>query len=281
MPETNSNAITDRVVAGFEARYAGATPTPSMPANEVLDVMLQHKTVRRYLPTKLPAGTLETLVAAAASAPTSSNLQTWSVIAVQDPARMAKLAELSNNQKFITTAPLFLCWLADLSRLERLGGARGLDMAALPYLEMYQTAALDTAFAAQNVVVAAESLGLGTCYIGGLRTHPLQVAEVLNLPKNVVAVYGLCIGYPDPAAVTQVKPRLPQSAILHHETYNASAEPAAVPAYDEAMLDFSRRNGMGDVDWSDRAISRAGKVSGMSGRHEMSDYLKKLGFGIR
>src|SRR5919199_616185 len=82
--------------------------------------------------------------------PTSSNLQTWSVIAVQDKDRIARLAELSNNQQFIKAAPLFLCWLADLSRLERLGQRHGQEMEALPYLEMYQTAALDAAFAAQN-----------------------------------------------------------------------------------------------------------------------------------
>ena len=281
MPDTNTPSVADRVAAGFQARYAGATPTPAGIANEVLATMLNHKTVRRYLPTALPDGTLEMLVGAAASAPTSSNLQTWSVLAVQDKARIAKLAELSNNQKFINTAPLFMCWLADLSRLGRLGETLGTEMEALPYLEMYQTAALDTAFAAQNVVVAAESLGLGTCYIGGLRTSPVEVAEVLGLPKNVVAVYGLCVGYPDPAAVTEVKPRLPQSVVLHRETYDAALETKAVPEYDQAMVEFSKRNGMGDVDWSQRALSRAGKVGGMSGRHQMTDFLKTLGFGIK
>lgn len=281
MPDNNQNNTAERVAAGFQARYAGATPTPSLPANQVLDVMLNHKTVRRFLNTPVSDDVLRTLVAAASSAPTSSNLQTWSVVAVRDPARIAKLAELSNKQKFITTAPLFLCWLADLSRLERLGERRGQAMEALPYLEMYQTAALDAAFAAQNVVVAAESLGLGTCYIGGLRTNPPAVAEVLNLPRNVVAVYGMCVGTPDPAAVTEVKPRLPQSAVLHLETYDAGNEAEVVPAYDQAMLDFSRRNGMGDADWSDRAMGRAGKVGGMSGRHQMTEFLHKLGFGIR
>ena len=281
MPDSNNATVQDRVAAGFAARYAGATAAPALPANQVLEVMLNHKTVRRYLPQPLAEGVLETLVAAASSAPTSSNLQTWSVVAVRDPARIAKLAELSNNQKFITTAPLFLCWLADLSRLERLGSSRATEMEALPYLEMYQTAALDAGFAAQNVVVAAESLGLGTCYIGGLRTNPVEVAEVLKLPKNVVAVFGLCVGHADPAAVTEVKPRLPQHVVLHHETYDAAPEAAAVPAYDQAMIDFSKRNGMGDVDWSDRAFSRAGKVGGMSGRHRMTDFLRHLGFGIR
>ena len=281
MPDTNAVSIQDRVAAGFQARYAGATPTPALAANDVLDVMLNHRTVRRFLPTLIPEGILETLVAAAASAPTSSNLQTWSVIAVRDKARIAKLAELSNNQKFINTAPLFLCWLADLSRLERLGERLGVEMETLPYLEMYQTAALDAGFASQNALVAAESLGLGTCYIGGLRSKPLEVAEVLKLPRNVVAVYGLCIGYADPSAVTEVKPRLPQEVVLHHETYTAAKDADVVQDYDQAMLDFSRRNGMGETDWSQRALSRASKIGGMGGRHEMTTFLQKLGFGIR
>lgn len=279
MPDTHPPRETP--AAAFAARYAGATPAPQLPANQVIEVMLAHRTVRRYTDQPIPEGVLETMVAAASSAPTSSNLQTWSVVAVQDKDRIAKLAELSMNQQFINTAPLFLAWCADLSRLERLGERVGHEMEALPYLEMYQTAAIDAALAAQNALVAAESLGLGTCYIGGLRTYPVQVAEVLGLPPQVVAVFGCCVGWPDPAAVTEIKPRLPQQVVLHRETYSAGADAAHVPGYDQAMLEFSRRNGMGEADWSRRALSRAGKVGGMSGRHKMTEDLKQRGFGLK
>jgi hypothetical protein len=93
--------------ADLASRYGGAAPEVTPPVNAVLEAMLGHRSVRAYLPDALPAGTLETLVAAAQSAPTSSNLQAWSVVAVQDPDRKGRLADLANSQRFIRQAPLF------------------------------------------------------------------------------------------------------------------------------------------------------------------------------
>src|SRR5689334_10076369 len=88
--------------------------------NDVLETILNHRSVRAFLPRALPEGTLELLIAAAQSASTSSNLQFWSVVAVQEPARRSRLAELAGQQQFIRDAPLLLVWLADMARLDRL-----------------------------------------------------------------------------------------------------------------------------------------------------------------
>ena len=88
--------------------------------NEVLETILNHRSVRGFLPRALPEGTLELLIAAAQSASTSSNLQFWSVVAVQETERKSRLAELAGQQQFIRDAPLLLVWLADLSRLDRI-----------------------------------------------------------------------------------------------------------------------------------------------------------------
>jgi nitroreductase len=85
--------------------------------NAVLDTMLAHRTVRAYRDEPLPPGLLETLIAAAQLAPTSSNLQAWSVVAVQDPDRKARLSELAAGQRHIVDAPLLPVFLADLARL--------------------------------------------------------------------------------------------------------------------------------------------------------------------
>ena len=119
--------------ADFQSRYGGAAPAVEPPVNAVLETMLGHRSVRAYLPDALAPGVLETLVAAAQSAPTSSNLQAWSVVAVQDPERKGRLADLSNSQRFIRQAPLFLCWVADLSRLTRLGEAHQRKLEGLDY----------------------------------------------------------------------------------------------------------------------------------------------------
>ena len=103
----------------LHARYRERTDWAA-PANPVLETVLSHRSVRAFLPDRLPEGTLETLVAAAQSASSSSNLQVWSVAAVEDEARKARLAALAGGQKHIIEAPLFLVWLIDFDRLTRL-----------------------------------------------------------------------------------------------------------------------------------------------------------------
>ncbi|SFK52065.1 NADPH-dependent oxidoreductase [Falsiroseomonas stagni] len=267
--------------ADFQSRYGGAAPAVEPPVNAVLEAMLGHRSVRAYLPDALAPGVLETLVAAAQSAPTSSNLQAWSVVAVEDPDRKGRLADLSNSQRFIRQAPLFLCWVADLSRLTRLGEAHQRKLEGLDYLESFMVALVDAALAAQNCVVAAESLGLGTVYVGALRHHPEKVAAELNLPPNAFAAFGLAVGHPDPAVPGAVKPRLPQSLVLHREQYGITDEGAAIAGYDKALGDFSQAVGMGKQDWTQRMISRVGTAAALSGRDRMKDALTALGFGLK
>jgi nitroreductase len=132
----------------------------------------------------LPDGLVELLVAAAQSAPSSSNLQAFSIVAVKDKARKARLAKLAANQKHVEEAPVLLMFAADLARLRHVAvgadePARGLD-----YRKSFLVALADAAFAAQNCFIALESLGLGACYIGAMRNHPKEVAEELGLPAG-------------------------------------------------------------------------------------------------
>jgi nitroreductase len=262
-------------------RYGGDAPEVDASSNPVLDVLLNHRSIRAFLPDPLADGVLETLVAAAQSAPTSSNQQAWSVIAVRDPARKARLAVLSGNQKFIEQAPLFLCWIADLSRLTRLGEMHQRHLEGLDYLESFMVALADATLAAQNAAVAAESLGLGTVYVGNLRYDPESVARELALPPNAVAVFGMSIGHPDPAVPSAVKPRLPQSLVLHHETYAATDEAERIAAYDGRLADFSEAVGLGRQDWTKRMLSRVGSAAALNGRHRMKEALTALGFRLR
>ncbi len=262
-------------------RYGGAAPDARVPTNPVLEVLLNHRSVRAFLPDALEDGVLETIVAAAQSAPTSSNQQAWSVVAVRDPARKARLSALSGNQRFIEQAPVFLCWIADLSRLTRRGERHQRQLEGLDYLESFMVALADATLAAQNAVVAAESLGLGTVYVGGLRYNPEAVAQELALPPNAVAVFGMSIGHPDPAVPSAVKPRLPQSLVLHHETYGVANEAEEVVAYDGRLADFSEAAGMGRQDWTKRMLNRVGSAAALNGRHRMREALTALGFRLR
>jgi nitroreductase len=266
----------------LSARYGAVDPPPPGPSNDVIRTLLSHRSVRAFLPDRrLPPGTLETLIAAASSASTSSNLQTWSVVAVEEPERKARLSVLAANQKFIRDAPLLLVWLADLSRLDRVGKAHGKEMEGIQYLEAFILGLVDAALAAQNAVTAAESLGLGCVYIGAMRNKPAEVAAELGLPLNVMAVFGLSVGHPDPAMRTEIKPRLPLGLVLHRETYGAPAEAEDVARYDAALAEFSRRNGMGDTAWTPRVLTRIGTTKGLTGRDRMREVLTAMGFGLR
>lgn len=262
-------------------RYGADAIPAAGPWNDHIALLLSHRSVRGYRPDALPEGTLETLVAAAQSAATSSNLQTWSVVAVHDPAARAAMAKAAGNQKHIEQCPLFLVWCADVSRNARLGQEEGAELPTLPYLETFLVAAIDAALAAQNAVVAAESLGLSTVYIGALRNDPALVTELLGLPPGVMGVFGLCVGYAAPGVTSEVKPRLAQPAVLFHDRYDAAGEPALRAAYDAKMAEFSRRNEMAATSWSQRVIARMGKLTAMGGRDKLADVLRALGFPLR
>ncbi|MDR3531664.1 MAG: nitroreductase family protein [Rhodopila sp.] len=262
-------------------RYgADAAPTAG-PWNEHISLLLSHRSVRGYRPDALPQGTLETLIAAAQSAATSSNLQTWSVIAVTDPDKKAALAKVAANQKHIEQCPLFLVWVADISRNQRLGAAEGVTLEVMPYQETFLVAAIDAALAAQNATVAAESLGLSCVYIGALRNNPQEVARIVGLPSGAFGVFGMCVGFASPAAANEVKPRLPQDVVVHHDVYDATGEQAHRAAYDALMGTFSTRNQMAADTWTRRVIGRMGKIAAMSGRDKMVSALNAMGFELK
>ncbi|GAA5787411.1 NADPH-dependent oxidoreductase [Chitiniphilus shinanonensis] len=248
--------------------------------NATLATQLNHRSVRAFTPEPLADGTLELLLAAAQSAPSSSNLQVWSAVAVQEPARKARLAALANHQAQIVEAPLLLVFLADLSRLRRVADGQGEALAGADYLDTALMGFIDAALAAQNVVTAAESLGLGTVYIGALRNRPEEVAAELGLPPQVSPAFGLVVGHPDPARPTAVKPRLPQRAVLHHEQYSSAPEAAAVAEYDDILQHFQATQDLPQQPWSRQAVARLRGPESLSGRHRLREALTQLGFGL-
>jgi nitroreductase len=248
--------------------------------SEVLSILLSHRSVRHYSDEPLPADILETIMAAAQSASSSSNLQAFSVVAVRDTERKARLAGFAGNQKHVAAAPLLLVFIADLSRLRRISHATGVNALGLGYFEPFLVAVADAAFAAQNTVVALESLGLGCCYIGGMRNKPEEVARELALPPEAFAVFGLTIGYPNPAVETDIKPRLPQRVMVHNEQYqNESAD--ALAQYDASMNTFQRIQHMPEQDWTLQASRRVGSAEALTGRDRLVSALHALGFGLK
>lgn len=270
----------DPAQVALEQRYR-ANPPEAIAWNDTLDVLLSHHSTRAFLPDALPDHTLETLVAAAQSAATSSNLQAWSVVAVQDPQRKARLAALAGNQRHIIVAPLLLVWLVDLNRLGKVAEVGGTSGAALDYLECFLLGVIDAALAAQNAMATLQSLGLGAVYIGAMRNKPMEVAAELGLPPRVFAAFGMAVGRPDPDRPASVKPRLAQAAVLYHEQYSFGAtQLGAIAAYDRTLREFQREQGMTQQDWSVQVAGRLRGPESLDGRHVLRQVLHQLGFRL-
>jgi nitroreductase len=262
-------------------RYGGSDHPRPEPWNDTIRAMLSHHSTRHFRPDPIPESTLSMLIACAQSAATSSNLQPWSVIAVTDPGIKSTLSDVADHQSHVRTCPLLLVWLADLTRVSRIVGEAEEKDSGIPFLDTFLAASLDTALAAQNVVIAAASLGLSTVYIGGMRNDPARVAKLLRLPLSTAPVFGLCLGYSSGNSAEQIKPRLPQSIVLHHERYDDRGWPAHEQTYDQTVRAHNVKVGRPPLTWAERVRKCVGTPAALCGRDGLKSALLKLGFQLR
>lgn len=243
--------------------------------NDTIHLLMRHASVRKYKDTPVSEEQLNAIIRAGQMASTSSNVQAYSVIAVTDSALKSQLAGLAGNQAYIEQCPIFLVWCADLYRLREvtkphLQGETSYEDST----ENLIVASVDAALAAQNAAVAAESLGLGIVYIGGIRNQIAEVSELLGLPELVYPIFGMCVGYPDGA--TGLRPRLPLEAVLHRNHYNGEATVEQVKTYDKVSSDYMRErtHGAKDTPWSVIMAERLAQPA----RLHMKEFLLSKGF---
>jgi FMN reductase (NADPH) len=249
-----------------------------------IELMHSHGSVRKYTSDAVSVETVETIVAAAQRASTSSNLQVVSVIAVTDAAKRARLSQVC-GQEHVAKAPVVLIWCADLRRLDRACELRGYTQVT-DYVENFLVCAVDVGIAAQSGALAAESLGLGICYLGSIRNNVQAVIDLLNIPRLVFPVNGMAIGWP--ASPPPVRPRFPVSAVLHWEAYEPQPPDAALFDYDRTMIATGIYEGrqvpvpgkpgeMEDYGWMEHSARRAAQAL----RTELRDVLTKQGFALK
>jgi FMN reductase [NAD(P)H] len=196
------------------------------PENAWIKQVLLRRTQRRYDDRSVPESVLRLVIAAAFSTSSKSDYQQASVIRVEDRAQRDKLAALLPDMPQIGNAPVFMVFLGDARRLERISR----HPVKNGTLEGFFNATVDAALAMQTCILAAETLGLGTCPISHLRNHIDAVGEILTLPDKVFPIAGLCLGYP--AQQGFVSMRLPPEANVYCDRYDDSGVIAAVDAYD-------------------------------------------------
>ncbi|MFC1732375.1 NADPH-dependent oxidoreductase [candidate division KSB1 bacterium] len=202
--------------------------------NPVVKTILRHSSVRDFQVEPIPDTIINTIVKCAIRAPTSSNLQAYSIIKITDPVKKIELARLAGDQKYIEKCPLFFAFCADIFRLRKVCDMTGVTMQD-SFLELFLVASVDAALCCQNALITAESFGLGGVMIGGMRNNPKEVAELLKLPNGVYVVMGLCIGYPN--VVPPVKPKLPLSTVYHIEEYRLEGLENLLDSYSKTVAD--------------------------------------------
>lgn len=241
--------------------------------SDTIRVLNARRSIRKFADDPVTDELAAVILQAAFRAPTSSNLQAYSVIQVRDPETKRRLAELAGGQQHIITCPLFWAFCADLTRIEAAFQRNGNDLNN-NNMEMGLVSTIDAALVGMSAYVAADSLGIQGVMIGALRNDPQAVAEILGLPNRVYAVFGMCLGYP--AEAPEQKPRMAPGGMIHKERYNTAAAQTAADAYDADLKAHYDKIGKATTDdsWSHDVDAKFSKRP----RSGLRQALKNLGF---
>ena len=197
---------------------------------DIFEVLENHKSIRQYKSTPVPEELLQKILHAGLRASSSGNMQTWSVVITSDKEIRQHLFKAHFEQEMLLEAPLLLTFCSDFHRMRRWIKLR--DAADnFDNLMSFMIGAIDATLAAQNVALAAEAQGLGICYMGTTLASCDTIAQILELPHNVVPVVGYVMGYPDESP--QLRDRLPLSGLVHREKYQKYSDEDISTIYDE------------------------------------------------
>lgn len=251
--------------------------------------LLNHRSVRRYTGEPISDEMLSTILECGRAVSTSSFLQAVSVVRVVDPAKRTAFRQISNNlseekyneliaqgkrlgHDYVESCAEYLVFCMDGHRHKML-----VPEAELDWTEVSLIGSIDAALMAQNMLAAAESLGLGGVYIGSVRNDIKRAGELLELPDHVVPLFGLCLGHPDwDAAMNQSqRPRLPLDTLVSVDSYKP-ADDDVLATYNQTVKDYYNTR---KIDMDSTAQIRA--TFGKPVRPEILAFLQSKGFNKR
>ena len=228
--------------------------------NSTLDLLMKRKSVRTYADRPIEEAEKQSILNAAMRAPTAGNMMLYSIIEVEDPTLKQRLAETCDDQPFIARAPLVLLFLADYQRwydyylsagVPELCAEKGVEMRK-PSEGDLLLAVCDTLIAAQSAVVAAEALGIGSCYIGDILEEFETHQQLFDLPPYVLPVTLICFGYPSAEpSERRLTPRFAPEYILHQNRYHrlnkAELEEMMRPRNEQLAAAKNRKDGLQNI----------------------------------
>ncbi|MDO4640909.1 MAG: oxygen-insensitive NADPH nitroreductase [Neisseria sp.] len=234
-----------------------------------LETALQHRSIRKFTGEPIPAAMLEAVLRAGQAASSSSFLQTVHVIRVTDIEKRKKLRAVGANQHYIETCAELLVFCIDLAKHKQIA-----PQAQTDWTEMTLMGAIDAGIMAQNVLLTAESLGLGGVYIGSLRDDINATDEILGLPQDVVPLFGMCLGFP--AQDPMMRPRLPAACVISENAYRP-LDAAQYEVYNATVKDYYKQRSNLDLDFTRQVQNSLCKEV----RPEVLPFLQRKGLAKR
>ena len=204
--------------------------------NETIKTQLNHRSIRAFQEQELTKEEVELLVDVARHTATSKFMQVYSIISITDPTLKAAFVAISKQPYVEKNGHLFL-FVVDYHRNVQLTKAQDRPAKLQGTADYFIAGLTDATIAAQNMVVAAESLGMGTVFLGSLHNDAQQIIDLLGLPEYTFPAVGLAVGWPDQEP--QLKPRLPKEIIHMENHYQVLENPLKdIEAYDEEITGY-------------------------------------------
>ncbi len=202
----------------------------------LFDLMIKRRSVRCFKDTKIPDEIINNLVQVANNAPSGGNIQPISIIIIQKVEGRKKLTEFVGGQPWVENAPLSMIFCIDFYRIKKWTLKSDTDFQGENSLSHFLIAYADLMGAAQNVVILAESYGLGSVYVGSIQSKIDDVREYFSIPKYVLPMMVLSIGYPE--SIPKNIPKLKHNLIAHNEKYKILSDDEIAEAYNNKYGDF-------------------------------------------
>lgn len=246
---------------------------------DTISIQLKHRTIREFKEDEIPKEDWDLLMEVAKRTATSNGMQTYSLIRVTDPKLKEEISKVC-KQEYVKRAPELLIFIVDQNRNYNIVKERGADLGHTNSMDLFIQGFTDGALAIQNIVNAAESMGLGALYLGSILNNPKEIIRLLNLPQLTFPILGLGLGYPnqDP----QLKPRMDMKFRVFENTYRESENILEeLKDYDEEMQTYyDLRNANKRVDsFTDQVVFKYTNFNPI--REEIVNDIVSQGFDLK
>jgi len=245
--------------------------------NQTLNTIFQHRSIRKFKPKKVSRRLIDLIVEAGQQAPTACGMQTYSFVLVTNSNLRQEIFRAIGRQKCMKQAPTWIVICADLGRQLELFRMLKVKTEFGPLGKLIH-AIIDSTLAAQNMTVAAEALGLGTVFIGSVWDSMKKIAEILKVPKDVLPILLLCLGYP--AEKPPKRPRWPREAVLHENCYTMPSKKLMKEYYEKANKELRKMNyfSKGINSWAEHWQKKFDPKNVEEWEKNMQKDLRELGF---